>query len=144
MSASTSHVEIDVVIQGKTETLREPVPNGFPPDLVRVLADFMRRGFEACRTRLESTEMPSLADMAPSTRGRPPKPELEKLCPKIDELVRKGRSYGQIAIAICPKKTQPKHKKCTKECSDSLRHAYKYWLQKQEQARIEEELLSFD
>src|SRR5439155_27380350 len=45
-----SEVAIEIYEEGKetpVEVLRQPAPNGFPPDLLHHLADFMARGFNA-------------------------------------------------------------------------------------------------
>jgi len=141
MRPRPTQVEIKVVVHGETETLRQPVPKGFPSELIPVLADYMRRGFEACRERLEGKEAPSLAPFFTPLRGRAPKPELEGLGREIDTQLKAGRGYGQIAIRICPNKD--KHV-CGIKCKDRIRQIHRYWLKQQKQLQFEKELTSFD
>jgi hypothetical protein len=141
MRPTPSEVEIKVVVHGETITLIEPVPDGFPQELIPILADYMRRGYEACRVRLEVKELPSFAEVAEPLRstGRRSKPELVGLGRRIDKLRKEGRSYGQITRRICPDKD--KHR-CGKKCIDRIRQVYKYWQKQQKQLEFERELTS--
>jgi hypothetical protein len=128
---SPSHVEIEVVVDGKTQVLREQVPKGFPPELIPTLADFMRLGFEAGRASMEAHELPSLAPFAASLRGRPIDPKIEALGRKADELRKQGRTYGEIARFICPDR-KPGHHRCGKKCADRIRQAHLSFLNRED------------
>jgi hypothetical protein len=143
MRPSSSQVELEIVVDGKTRVLRVPAPKGFPRRLIPILADFMRLGFEYCRARLEFKVAPSYVPFAPSLRGRHSKTELDGLGRKIDVLRKEGRSYGDISRRICPKKQQSKHH-CEKGCNDRIRQVHRYWLRQQNQLQVEKELTSFE
>ena len=119
-----SEVAIEIYEEGKetpVEVLRQPAPNGFPPDLLHHLADFMARGFNAAVHVADRAF--SLDDFVTLERR-----------PRDDESEREGRetailrekhptlSYTRIARKVCRDRNKRSHR-CGKKCADRIRQA---------------------
>ena len=142
-TAHPSQIEIKVPISGRIDLFQEPAPKGFPSKLLPHLSDFFVRGFNAARARFETTEVLSLADLAPETRGRPVDYAAEQEARQAAPLRAKGLTFGQIAAKVCRYRSAPGHH-CNKRCADRIGKAHDSYLRREEQRRIERELTSFE
>jgi hypothetical protein len=109
------------------DVLREPVPEGFPPELRYHLAEFWARGFNAAIERSgqphdeESDSGVDLRDLAAPLSGRPVDPAVEARGKKAAALREKGLTYGEIALQLCTERTDRHHRCGGKRCADRIR-----------------------
>jgi hypothetical protein len=116
--------QVGIFIGGElVEGLVEPVPDDFPAELVPYLSDFMARGINAAMVALRAKPQ----DWLRRARGRPIDAAVQQLGQEAAKLHKEGLTYGQIALRLCPRKTEPGHR-CGKNCADRIRQAAKAYL----------------
>lgn len=118
-------VEIPVLGEKEPVVLEEPAPKGFPPNLLRYLAEYLERGFRAGHAH-KAQEMPDIDELAfePTKQRRPPDPRVDEQGRLGAKLRRQGLTYGEIAVRLCERRGKPGHR-CGKRCSDRIRQAIK-------------------
>jgi hypothetical protein len=125
--SSTNPSEIAVGIfsdasENPVDVLREPVPEGFPPELVHHLADYLARGFNAA---VEEDPLAWVDEFLPKYR-RPIDDETQREGYEGAKLRKEGFTYGEIAHRICRHLNNPAHR-CGKKCADRIRQAVKQY-----------------
>lgn len=122
-----SEIQVEVLLNGKKEVLREPVPEGFPPELIPCLADYMERGFRAGLKASHLLDIPSLVEFAKIPGlGRPVNAENEREGREAAKLRKDGLTFGQIARQVCRYRSKPTHH-CKKKCADRIRQTVKQY-----------------
>ncbi len=123
-SQNPSQIAIGIFDQGRdrepVEVLREPVPEGFPPDLIHHLADYMARAYNAALGLSDGIDLSGMIE----TRGRPIDPQVDEIGRKAAMLRKQNPrfSWQKIALKLCPKKGQASHR-CGKRYADRIRQA---------------------
>lgn len=110
----------------------EPAAEGFPRELFPHLVDFWKRGFGASVAEQESVSYVDLSPFARPLSGRPVDTEVHERGKKAAALHRQGRTYGKIALELCPERTDSHHRCGGKKCADRLRQAAKPYLKERE------------
>jgi hypothetical protein len=145
-----SEIGVEIFEEGKetlVEVLREPIPDGFPPALVHHLADMWARGFNTaivrgCHPHEDSdsgTDGIDLREFAPLLSGRPVNPEVAARGRKAAALREKCLTYGEIALQLCPERTERHHRCGGKKCADRIRQEANEYLNRKAIADLQKE-----
>lgn len=133
-----SEVAIDVFEEGKDvplTTVRQAIPQGFPAELKRHLAEFMAIGFNAQGEEVFGTEILGLEELAISNnRGRPLDPAAEEEAQNAQKFRAEHPTWRWLEIArqVCRFRQTPRHRRCDKKCADRLEKAVKALQARQE------------
>jgi hypothetical protein len=122
----------EITINDERRTFTEPAPEGFPPEFFPHLAEFWKRGFTACLRRREAQakdadeclQKVDLSALAAPLSGRPANPEIQKRGKLASELHEQGLTYGEIALQLCPRRTE-RHHRHSKKCADRIQQEAK-------------------